>query len=371
MSNFREIRVDLDAIEANTRHLVELFDGVAVIAVVKADGYGHGALASARAALRGGASAIATAELAEALRLRQAGVQGRLMCWLHGPETAFAPAVEHGIDLGVSSMEQLERAASVGAAVHLKLETGLGRNGVAPEDWDAVFAAAARAEANGSTRVVGIMTHLSNTSVEDDRAALAAFADGVERARRAGLSPELVHAAASAAAIDLPESRFNAVRIGLALYGLSPFDDGRDSAALGLRPAMSMRARIAAVRRVPAGHGVSYGYVYRAPVETALALVPLGYADGVPRQASDHGVVSVNGREYRQRGRIAMDQFVIVTPDEPLAVGDEAVLFGDPARGEPAVERWAEAAGTINYEIVTRVGARPERRYLGGDGGAS
>ncbi|MGO3885403.1 MAG: alanine racemase [Mycetocola sp.] len=342
----------------------ELVDGVTLIAVVKADAYGHGAVPAALAALRGGADLLATAELAEAVALRRAGITARLLCWLHGPNTPFEEAASDGIELGVSSVDQLDRAAAADAAVHLKLETGLGRNGVAPEDWAELFRVAAQHEAAGRTRVVGIMTHLSNTSVEDDRAAIALFRRGVGGARAAGLEPELIHAAASAAAIDLPESRFTAVRIGLALYGLSPFDDGRDSAALGLRPAMSVRAQISAVRRVPAGHGVSYGYVYRTESESGLALVPLGYADGVPRQASHAGVVTVDGVEFPQRGRIAMDQFVIGTGEATLAVGDVAVLFGDPGRGEPAVERWAEAANTINYEIVTRMGARPGRVYV-------
>ncbi|MGO2660090.1 alanine racemase [Mycetocola reblochoni] len=369
MNGFREVVVDLDAIEANTRRMVEVLDGAALIAVVKADGYGHGALPAAEAALRGGAAMLATAELAEAELLRDAGIDARLLCWLHGPDTPFDRAARRGIELGVSSARQLERAAEAGATVHLKLETGLGRNGIAPGDWPGVFARAAQLEAAGASdgfRVAGVMTHLSNTSPEDDREALALFRSGVDAARAAGLDPELVHAAASAAAIDLPESRFTAARIGLALYGLSPFDDERDSAALGLRPAMSLRATVIAVRRVAAGHGVSYGYLHRTEQETGLALVPLGYADGVPRQASTAGVVTIGGREYPQRGRIAMDQFVVETGDDAVAVGDEAVLFGDPSRGEPAVERWADAANTINYEIVTRMGARPGRVYRGG-----
>ena len=218
--------------------------------------------------------------------------------------------------------------------MHLKVETGLGRNGLAPAEQRVVFAEAARLERLGKLRVVGIFSHLSNTSEADDRAALARFEDALVAAASLGLAPPLRHLAASHAAIALPEARFGCVRLGISMYGLSPFDD-RTSADLGLRPAMTLRGAVAAVRRVPAGQGVSYGYRHRTQAETTLALVPLGYADGVPRGASGAGPVRIGGRTFTVAGRIAMDQFVVDVGDHPVAVGDEVVLFGDPTLGAP------------------------------------
>ncbi|WP_188755632.1 alanine racemase [Microbacterium album] len=358
----REALIDLTAIEHNARALHRLAGTRELIAVVKADGYGHGALAAAGAALAGGATRLAVADLAEAVALRAGGIDAPLLAWLHAPDETFAQAVAQGIEIGISSLDQLFAAAAAGgvARVHLKLETGLARNGIAPQDWSAVFAEAARLEADGALRVEGVFSHLSNTSAEDDRVQVRRFEVGVAAAQAAGLQPRVRHLAATAAAIDLPEARFDAVRIGIGLYGLSPFDD-RDSAALGLRPAMTLRARVAAVRRVPGGHGVSYGYVHRTEDDSTLALVPLGYADGVPRQASAAGPVSIAGERFRLAGRVAMDQFVVDVGDHPVSVGDEVVLFGDPAAGAPSATEWAEAAGTINYEIVTRIGPRVPR----------
>ncbi|QEW00799.1 alanine racemase [Microbacterium caowuchunii] len=361
----REATIDVGAIEDNVRHLRRLV-GVEVLAVVKAEGYGHGAARSAAAALAGGATRLGVADIDEALALRRAGIDAPILAWLHAPHAHFGEAVEQGVELGISHLDQLNAAAAASTAdrpavVHLKLETGLGRNGLAPEEARIVFAEAARLERLGRIRVLGMFSHLSNTSAADDLAALARFEEGVLAAASAGLAPRLRHIAATDAAIDLPETRLNCVRLGLGIYGLSPFAD-RSSADLGLRPAMTLRAAVAAVRRVPAGQGVSYGYTHRTARETTLALVPLGYADGVPRQASGAGPVVIGGRRYRVAGRIAMDQFVVDVGDAPVAVGDEAVLFGDPTLGAPSVTEWADAAGTINYEVVTRIGARVPRR---------
>lgn len=361
----REAIIDPAAITANVRHLCRLTDAD-LIAVVKADGYGHGAERSAVAALEGGASRLGVSDIAEALQLRRAGITAPILAWLHPAGASFDEAAHAHIELGISSFDQLERAgaSSVGGhpvAVHLKLETGLGRNGIPPADYAAVFSEAARLERIGRVRVVGLFSHLSNASPEDDRAALRVFLDGAALAASAGLTPSVRHLAASHAAIDLPEARLGCVRVGVAIYGLSPFAD-RSSASLGLQPAMTFRASVAAVRRVPAGHGASYGYDFRAPRETTLALVPAGYADGVPRAASSRGPVSIGGERFSVAGRIAMDQFVVDVGDHPVAVGDEVVLFGDPTLGVPSADEWADAAGTINYEIVTRIGPRVPRR---------
>ncbi|WP_336630952.1 MULTISPECIES: alanine racemase [unclassified Microbacterium] len=363
----REALVDTAAITENVRHLRRLTDAE-LIAVVKAEGYGHGAVRSAVAALAGGASRIGVSDIPEALALRRAGIDAPVMAWLHAPGMSFAEAAAAGIELGISSFDQLQAAAAAASAeravaVHLKVETGLGRNGIAPADAPIVFAEAARLERIGKLRIAGVFSHLSNTSVEDDRAAVARFRDALALAATYGLTPRLRHLAASHAAIALPEARFDAVRVGVAMYGLSPFAD-RTSSDLGLRPAMTLRAAVAAVRRVPAGQGVSYGYAHRTQAETTLALVPVGYADGAPRAASGGAAVRIGGQVFPVAGRIAMDQFVVDVGDHPVAVGDEAVLFGDPTLGAPPVEAWADAAATINYEIVTRIGPRVPRREV-------
>ncbi|WP_454117354.1 alanine racemase [Microbacterium lacticum] len=363
----REGLIDTDAIADNVRHVRRLTSSD-VIAVVKADGYGHGAVRSARAALAGGANRLGVADVGEAIALRRAGIDMPILAWLHAPGASFTEAAAYGIELGVSSFDQLVAAAAAATAdqpvtVQLKVETGLGRNGVAPDEWAKVFAEAARLERIGRLRVVGIFSHLSNTSEADDRAALARFHGALALAAEHGLTPPLRHIAASHAALALPEARLGCVRLGIAMYGLSPFAD-RTSADLGLRPAMTLRAAVAAVRRVPAGQGVSYGYTYRTEGETTLALVPLGYGDGVPRAASGGAAIRIGGATFPVAGRIAMDQFVVDVGDHPVAVGDEAVLFGDPTLGAPPVEAWAEAADTINYEIVTRIGPRVPRREV-------
>ena len=361
----REALIDTSAITENVRHLRALTESE-VIAVVKADGYGHGAVRSAAAALAGGASRLGVADIGEALALRRGGIDAPILAWLHAPGASFAEAAASGVELGISNFAQLQAAAAAASAeravaVHLKVETGLGRNGIAPADVPMVFAEAARLERIGRLRVVGVFSHLSNTSEADDRAALARFTDALTLAAAHGLAPRVRHLAASHAAIALPEARFGCVRLGIAMYGLSPFAD-RSSADLGIRPAMTLRAAVAAVRRVPAGQGVSYGYTHRTASDTTLALVPLGYADGVPRAASGGAAVRIGGTVFPVAGRIAMDQFVVDVGDLEVAVGDEAVLFGDPTLGAPPVEAWADAAATINYEIVTRIGPRVPRR---------
>ncbi|WP_375385871.1 alanine racemase [uncultured Microbacterium sp.] len=363
----REATIDVGAITANVRQLRRLTESE-IIAVVKADGYGHGAVRSAVAALAGGANRLGVADITEALALRRAGISEPILAWLHAPGASFAEAAGAGIELGISTFDQLLAAAAAAShdrpvGVHLKLETGLSRNGIAPADYRVVFAEAARLERIGKLRVIGLFSHLSNATPDDDRAALRRFHEGAGVAASAGLAPPLRHIAATHAALALPEARLGCVRIGIGLYGLSPFAD-RTPADLGLRPAMTVRAAVSAVRRVGPGQGVSYGYDYRTDRETTLALVPLGYADGMPRQASGAGPVMIGGRTFRVAGRIAMDQFIVDVGDHPVAVGEEAVVFGDPTLGVPSADAWADAAGTINYEIVTRIGPRVTRRQV-------
>ena len=361
----REARIDLDAVRSNLSALRALVAPAQTMAVVKADAYGHGAVPVARAAVEAGTEWLGVADLGEALGLRAAGITAPVLAWLHGTTTDFAAAVAGDIDLGLSSLVQLERAAAAGpASVHLKVDSGLSRNGIAPAELPAVFARAVELERLGRIRVRGLFSHLSNSSPADDAAQLRRFEDALALAAEAGLRPELRHLAATEAAITTPATRFDLVRLGIGVYGLSPAG-GVDAAALGLRPVMELAAEVAAVRRVPAGTGVSYGFTFHTERETTLALIPVGYADGVPRSASNRGVVAIGGVRYPNVGRIAMDQFVIDVGDAPVAVGDRAVLWGDPASGVPSADDWAHAAGTINYEIVTRLGGRVPRSYRG------
>ena len=364
---FRQATIDLDALRSNFAILRGAVAPSLVMAVVKADAYGHGAALVAGTLAESGADWLGVADLSEALALRTAGITTPALAWLHGSSTDFAPAVEAGVDIGVSSLAQLERAAAAAgrvargpAVVQLKVDSGLSRNGIAPAERAAVFARAAALQRSGSIRVRGIFSHLSNTSAADDARQKQVFEQAVAEARAAGLDPELRHLASTQAALEQSSFRFDLVRIGIGLYGL-PAAASVDAAALGLRPVMQLEARVAAVRRVPAGTGVSYGYTHRTEHDTTLALVPLGYADGVPRAASSRAEVSIDGRRCPVVGRIAMDQFLVDAGEGAVRVGDRVVLWGDPADGVPSAEDWAVAADTIGYEIVTRVGPRVPR----------
>lgn len=365
----REALVDLSAIRENVENLRRITGTEHTMAVVKARGYGHGAVPSARAALDGGADWLGVADLEEAFELRAAGITAPVLAWLHDTEADFRGAVDAHIDLGVSSILQLEGAAAASgsspAVVQLKVDTGLGRNGATLDECAAFLAEAARLESLGRLRVRGVFSHLANAGEADDAAQLAAFEHALALAADAGLTPELRHLAATAGAIDRPDARFDLVRLGIGIYGVSPFDD-RSPADLGLRPALELSAAVVSVKRVPADSGVSYGHTYRTSAATTLVLVPLGYADGIPRHASGRGPVSIAGGVFPIAGRVAMDQFVVDVGDTPVAVGDRAVLFGDPARGVPSAADWAEASGTIAYEIVTRLGGRVRYSYTDG-----
>lgn len=363
--NLREARVDLGAVRSNLRAMRTIVAPAQVMGVVKAHAYGHGAVEVARALADEGVDWLGVADLAEGLDLRAAGITTPVLAWLHGPELDAAAAVRNDIDLGVSTVDQLERAAVAGATVQLKIDTGLSRNGFSPAEAIAVFARAADHQRSGRLRVRGIFSHLSNASRDDDDRQIELFTELVDAAHDAGLEPELRHIAATQAALTRPDARFDLVRLGIGLYGIE-YDDGADPADFGLTPVMELAGTVAAVRRVPAGIGVSYGFIERTTRETTLALVALGYADGVPRAASGRATVAIRGTKYPQVGRIAMDQFLVDVGDDPVAVGDRVVLWGDPATGAPSASDWARAADTIGYEIVTRVGSRVPRVFVDG-----
>ena len=366
--SMRVAEISLSAIRHNIAHLTQITGG-AVIAVIKANGYGHGLEIAARAAADGGATLIGVADLEEALRVRDAGVDIPILCWLHGTGVAFEAALEHDIEIGVSTQEHLEKvaraAASTGmtATIQFKVDTGLSRNGAAPATWDALFERGAALEREGLVRVRGIFSHLANAGAANDRLQAARFDGAVAQLRQAGIEPELIHLAATAATLSSPHLHYTAVRVGMGIFGLSPFQD-RTSADLGLRPAMTLKSEVIALRDVAAGTGVSYGFNHVCANDTTLGLVPIGYADGMPRALNGAGAsVAIRGVHRPIIGRIGMDQFIVDIGDlvPRIELGEPVVLFGDPEQGAPAVEVWADLMRTINYEIVAGIGPRVVR----------
>ncbi|MFK0193594.1 alanine racemase [Kitasatospora sp. NPDC090308] len=373
-----EATIDLAALRDNLAALRARTAGPELMAVVKADAYGHGALRCAREAVAAGAGWLGTATPEEALALRAAGIgpeQARILCWLWTPGGPWARALRESVDVSVSGQWALDellaavRETGVPARVHLKADTGLGRNGCQPRDWPDLVENAVRAQAEGLLRVVGVWSHFAAADEPGHpsiQAQLDLFAQVLAFAERAGVDPEVRHIANSPATLLLPQSHYDLVRPGLAMYGLSPVPEVGGPADFGLRPVMSLSARLALVKHVPGGHGVSYGHHYTTPGPTTLGLVPLGYGDGVPRHASNTGPVQIVATRYRVAGRVAMDQFVVDLGGDTPETGAEVLLFGAGDRGEPTAEDWAVACDTIAYEIITRIGGRVARRYVGG-----
>ena len=368
-----EASVDLGAIR---RNVARLRSGTAadVMAVVKADGYGHGLVPAAHAALAGGASWLGVAFLEEAMALRAAGILAPVLSWLAAPGEDLAAGVAADVDLSVSATwalaEVVAAARETGqrARVHLKVDTGLSRGGATAADWPELVTAAAKAAAADEVEVVGIWSHFAYADAPGHPTVarqVAAFTEAVAAARRLGVDPLLRHLANSAATLTLPDAHFDLVRPGIAVYGLTPVPPE----PYGLEPAMTLRSRVVLVKRVPPGSGVSYGHVHTTDRETGLALVPLGYADGVPRSATAVGPLWLGGRRRTVTGRVCMDQFVVDVGDDDVAAGDEVVLFGPGTGGEPTAQDWADVLGTISYEIVTRVGVRVPRTYVDTAGG--
>jgi alanine racemase len=362
-----EVVVDLAAVRHNVATLKAAVGDARMMTVVKADGYGHGMVEVARAAREGGADWLGVAVMEEALALRAAGDTGPILSWLAVPGERYAGCVEAGVDVTAYTVAELDEIATaarelgVPARVQLKIDTGLSRGGSTEQLWAGLVQAAAAAEESGAVRVTGVWSHFA-CSDEPDHPANKEQEDAFREAcfvlESTGIEPEVRHLANSAAALLRPSSRFDLVRCGIASYGISPAPDVVTSAELGLVPAMTVRGRLAHVKRVPAGAGVSYGHTYRTPAETTVGVVPMGYGDGVPRHASSRAEVLVAGRRRPVLGRVCMDQLVVDLGDDDVATGDEVVLFGTGADGEPTAQDWAEACDTIGYEIVTRMGAK-------------
>lgn len=366
-----EAVIDLDAYRHNLDAVGACAPAAQVMAVVKADGYGHGMIAMARAARDAGADWLGVATPREAMALRAHGVSGPLLCWLATADTAWAEVIEAGIEVTASSRRQLSDIAECGATsrprVQLKVDTGLTRNGAYGHQWQELIEAAAAAQSAGRIDVTGVWTHLACADEPGSPVTAhqeSAFGVAVDQMRAAGLEPGVQHMANSAATLTRPSTHLDMVRVGIAAYGITP--DRRLDHDVRLRPVMTLRAPLAHVKRVAAGEGVSYGHTWHTDRPTTLGLVPIGYAEGIHRAASNHIGLGFNGERVRQVGTICMDQFVVDLGDNPARPGDWIHLFGDGTHGEDDANAWAASAGTIGYEVVTRLGGRVERIYREG-----
>ena len=366
-----EAMVDLGAVEHNVRVLCEHAGRAQVMAVVKADGYGHGATRVARAALAAGAAELGVATVDEALALRADGITAPVLAWLHPPGIDFGPALQADVQIAVSSVRQLDdlldaaRRTGRTATVTVKVDTGLNRNGVAPAHYPAMLAALRQAVAEDAVRLRGLMSHMvyadqPDNPINDVQA--QRFTDMLAQTRDQGVRFEMVHLSNSSATMSRPDLAFDMVRPGIAVYGLSPVPQLGD---MGLTPAMTVKCAVALVKSIRAGESVSYGHTWTAQRDTNLALLPIGYADGVFRSLGGRLDVLINGRRRPNVGRICMDQFVVdLGPGQiDVAEGDEAILFGPGTNGEPTAQDWADLLGTIHYEVVTSPRGRVTRTY--------
>ena len=364
----RKLVIDLNAVAENLATMRNLHGtSKKVMGVVKANAYGHGMIEVSRRLEIEGVDYLGVADVQEALALRAAAIKTRILAWLHDPSDDFEAAIAAGIDLGISNLEQLGRVAGAAAKagsparVHLKVDTGLGRNGATLAHWPALVHQALLEIKAGRVVAIGCFSHLSSTNANEDRKQIERFSRALEEASAAGLDFELRHLTASDGSLSYQDAHFDMIRVGIALYGLSPFSDNR-AADFGLKPAMCAESVVVQTKRVSAGEGVSYGYLHRTAAETTLALIPIGYAEGLPRNATGTAQVCISNKFYKVLSRVAMDQFVIDVGDDAIVPGDRVVIFGDCG---PTADDLANACDTINYEIVTRMGGRFERVYLG------
>jgi alanine racemase len=365
--------VDLDAVAHNVGVLRRTVAPAAVWAVVKADGYGHGAVPVARAALAAGADGLCVALVEEAVALRAAGIDAPVLVLAEPPGHQFADAARLDLRVAVYTSEGVDRAAAAGRPIrlHVKVDTGMHRVGARPDE---AVALAARIAADARLVLDGVMTHLA---VADEPAddftdrQLDAFDAVLDDIRAAGVEPPLVHAANSAGAIAHPRARRSFVRAGIATYGIAPGPELADRCG-ELRPALTLTARVSFVKRVAAGERISYGLRHTFDRDTTVATVPLGYADGVPRRlSSTGGSVLVRGRRRPIAGVVTMDQLMVDCGDDDVARGDEVVLIGAQGGERITADEWAERLGTIAYEVTCGIGARVPRVHVpgGGDSG--
>jgi alanine racemase len=343
--------IDLAALRHNVSHLATLIAPSEVMLAVKADAYGHGLLPIARAGIEAGATSLAVLEIPAGLVLRHAGVTVPLLAWLHGTETDFRAGIEADIELGVSARWQLDAIAAAAAdrpaVVHLKVDTGLSRNGATLEEWPGVIDAALALQEQGVVRIRAAWSHLADASMDDDEAALREFRAAVAVAEERGAQFEILHLAASSAGIRMPEARFDLVRFGIAAYGISPFDDST-GADLGLVPVMRLEAPVTEVH-----------------VDgTSLARLGIGFADGVPTLGIAKAHVVIGGFP-RPVVAVEADSMLVEMGADRVRTGDTATLFGPGTNGEVIAEKWADWAETIADEMVTGVAPRVPRLYVG------
>jgi alanine racemase len=371
MEGHPELVIDLDAITANSAALLRHVGGAALMAVVKSDGYGHGMLPTAFAALAGGATWLGVVQVGDALALRRAGITVPVLCLLGAPDVPHEEAITAEVDLTagtaglVGQIAAAARRAGRPARLHLEADTGMGRGGATAADWPGVVRAALAAQAAGDAVIVGVWSHFACADLPGHASIpqqLAAFRAAVEHAEQAGARPEVRHMANTPATLTLPDSWFDLVRPGGGIVGLSTLPGGAPD---WLRPAMSLRARLVQVKQVPAGSPVSYGHRYQTPGPATLGVIPLGYNEGIPRLATNTAQVSVRGRRFTIAGTVNMNQVIIDFGDLAAQTGDEVLLFGPGDAGEPTAQEWADALGTISYEIVTRFTAKVPRSYRG------
>ena len=364
MFNRAEARIDLARIAANIKHLKQL-SGTPVMAVVKADAYGHGLVQVAKAALEAGASSLGVALLEEAVTLREAGITAPILAWLVPPGSDFKLAVDNNIELAASSIKALEEIGAVKSEfrpkVHLEVDTGMSRGGFLNE-WGKIDG-----HHVANLEIVGIFSHFARADEPGEAqndSQRNRFKEMVATVESFGYTNIIRHLSNSAATLKDKDSRFDMVRVGIAMYGLSPdVKTLGDSASLGLQPAMQLRARLHLVKTVPANTPVGYGATAHTTAETKLGVVAMGYADGIPRIAHGAGVF-VDGKRAPIIGRVSMDQFVVdLGAESKAATGDWVIIFGDGSTGEYTADDWGAASGTINYEIVTRIGPRVPRIY--------
>ena len=365
--------IDLGALAQNVSVLKNRVGKSELMAVVKAGGYGHGLVESGKAALAGGAQWLATALIQEALTLRESGIDAPILAWLYTSDDQFSECIQSNIDLAVNSVASATAIADAAQAlnrtarVHIKVDTGLGRNGVMLPDLPSLLRELNVRAAAGHITVVGIMSHFAyadqptNSTISMQ---IENFMSAVDQTQAAGFELQVKHLANSAATLGLPQTYLNLVRPGVAIYGVSPGGDVGSAIDHELKPVMSLRSSIALLKDVPAGTGLSYAHQYYTERDTRVALIPAGYADGIPRAATNKGPVLIGGEIRTIAGRVCMDQFVLDVGGLDVELGDEVVLFGDPAEGAPSLEAWADAADTINYEIITRIGPRVAREYI-------
>lgn len=369
-----ETVVDLDAIAHNVRILREHAGDAAVMIVVKADGYNHGAVEVGRAALAAGAAELGVTTISEAVQLREAGITAPILTWLNNSDADYGAGIAADIEIGVSSLTQLRGVEAAArrlgrtATLTLKVDTGLNRNGVSVTEYRDVLTALRGLVDEQVVRFRAIFSHLAHADephhpiidVQRDR-----FVEAIAVAKEYGLEPEITHLANSAATLTRPDLAFDMVRPGIAVYGLSPVPELGD---FGLRPAMTFQAEVSLVKRVAAGEGVSYGHEWIAPHDTTVALIPAGYADGVWRRLGGRFDVWVRGARRPSIGRVCMDQLVIDLGEnlDGVTEGDTAVLFGTGEGGQPHAQEWADLLETIHYEVVCAPRGRAVRRFRGG-----